>query len=255
MRRGDMAVLSVTAVLTAVVVGAVAYSLLVLDRQSSAVVSQSSRSSLLVVTWGPSFCVVEPSNAACTPRDADKLGQTMLLHGLWPQPPEDQYCGMTRLQEDRARKGGNGVAPVDLSDDVAAAVRSVTVDTTDLVRHEWYTHGTCAGVSADVYFGDAVAVTEAVRDVLDPVFQNASGGRITLSAIRERIDRQFGPGAGDRVALGCRNVTGEGAIVVDVRLSLPAVAMLRTVDDSLDPGRLLAAAPPIAVGCRQGHVP
>lgn len=254
MRRGDVTVFAVTAVSTVVTVAAVAYSLLGLDKESSAVVSQNSRSSWLVVTWAPGFCAAEPAMAACASGEVDATGQTFLLHGLWPQPPDTRYCGLTRLQQERGNKAGEGFAPVELSEDVDAAVRSVTVDTANLVSHEWYTHGTCSAVSADAYFGDAVALTEEVRDVLDPAFRSAAGGRLTLSAIRSRFEERFGAGAGERVALGCRNVTGVGAVVADVRLSLPPVATLRAVDDSLSLGPLLAQAPPIATGCRQGRV-
>ena len=254
MRRGDVTVFAVTAVSTVVTVAAVAYSLLVLDKESSAVVSQSSRSSWLVVTWAPGFCAAEPAMAACASGEVDAKGQTFLLHGLWPQPRDTRYCGLTRLQQERGDKGGDGFAPVELSDDVHAAVRSVTVDSANLVSHEWYTHGTCSGVSADLYFADAVKLTKEVRAVLDREFQDAAGGRITLTTIRNLIEERFGAGTGERVALGCRNVTGEGAVIVDVRLSLPPVAALRTVDDSLGLGQLLTQAPPISTGCRQGHV-
>lgn len=255
MRRGDATVMSVTAVLSAVVVAAVAFSLLGLDRKSSAVVSDNSNSSWLVTTWGPSFCQVEPSQPLCLSGEFDRMGPTLLLHGLWPQPEDNQYCGLTQLQVERARKGETELPALELSDDVFDELRSVTVNSTDLASHEWYAHGTCAGVTPDVYFSDAVTLTDALREVLDPVFSEAAGGRVTLSGIRERIEERFGVGTGDRVALGCRNAPGEGNVVVEVRLSLPPVAALHAVDDSLALDRLLTEAAPIEVDCRQGRVP
>ena len=79
--------ISVTAALAVVVAVAVAFSVLVLDREPRpADVASASSSSLLVVTWGPSLCKVEPSNSGCRSGHVGSLGETFILHGLWPQP-------------------------------------------------------------------------------------------------------------------------------------------------------------------------
>ena len=67
MRRGDVAVLSISAALGAVVVAAVVFSVFVEDRPRGPAsdVAADSTSSLLVVTWGPSLCTVEQSNPGC----------------------------------------------------------------------------------------------------------------------------------------------------------------------------------------------
>jgi ribonuclease T2 len=124
-----------------------------------------------------------------------------------------------------------------------------------LSLHEWYAHGTCSGVTPDAFFGDAVALTAQARETLDPMFRDADGGQLPVSAVRARMDERFGPGAGERVGLSCLNAKGEGAYVVDVRLSLPSVAALRTMDESLDLGTLLNEAPPIGSECAHGLVP
>ncbi len=58
MARGDRTVISISAVLAAVVVAAVGFSVVVLDRSpsSAAIESNDSDSSRLVATWGPSLC-------------------------------------------------------------------------------------------------------------------------------------------------------------------------------------------------------
>lgn len=253
MRRGDVAVLSISAALSAVVVAAVTYSVTALDKapNPSALVSDGAASSWLALTWAPSFCTAEPENAACESDEVARTGQTLLLHGLWPQPRDRQYCGVPQQFHDR----DSALPPVQVSDDVRDQLGSATVNTTSLVHHEWYTHGTCAGVAPDTYFGDAAALTDEARAVLDPVLREAAGGRLTLTALQNRVDEAFGAGAGERVAFGCRTVPGEGATIVEVRLSLPPVVALRD-DDGLAPlGTLLGDAPPMAVQCRHGSVP
>jgi ribonuclease T2 len=96
MRRGDVAVMSISAALAAVVVAAVTYSVTALDAtpNPSTLVSDGAASSWLVLTWAPSFCTVEPENAACVSGEVTPVGQTLVLHGLWPQPRDRQYCGV-----------------------------------------------------------------------------------------------------------------------------------------------------------------
>jgi ribonuclease T2 len=253
MRRGDAAVLSISAALAAVVVAAVVASVTVLDRtpNPAAVVSDDSASSLLVLTWAPSFCAVEAQNSACGSGEVAKAGQTLVLHGLWPQPRDRQYCGLPQDLRDRE----SAWPPVHLSDDVRDHLESATVDTAALAQHEWYTHGTCAGVSPDTYFGDAVALTDQARAVLDPVLLDAEGGRLTLAAVRARVDEAFGAGAGERVSLGCRTSSGQGAVVVDVRLSVPPVVALPDADGAVSLADALGEGPPLPAQCRHGIVP
>ena len=115
MQRGDVAVFSISAALAAVVAAAVTFSLLVLDRESTNLVSRSTTSSWLVVTWGPGFCAVEPSSPACASVEIARLGPTLILHGLWPQPPENQYCGVPLTLAERVRRGAGGLPQVALS--------------------------------------------------------------------------------------------------------------------------------------------
>lgn len=253
MRRGDVAVLAISAALAATVVAAVTYSVTALDRtpNPSALVSDSAAASWLVLTWAPSFCTAEPGNAACASGEVTRKGQTLVLHGLWPQPPDRRYCGVPEELRDREAE----LPPVQLSADIRDRLGSATVDTVSLAHHEWYTHGTCAGVSPDTYFSDAVTLTDEVREVLDPVFRDAAGSRLTLAAVRSRIDETYGAGAGERVGLGCRTAPGEGAVIVEVRLSLPPVMALRDGDGLASLGTLLGDGPPIPVQCRHGSLP
>lgn len=251
MRRGDAAVLSISAALAAVVVAALVYSGTVLDRTTNptAQISEDA-SSLLVLTWAPSFCTVEGDNPACMSGDAAKAGQTLLLHGLWPQPRDRQWCGVPQDVRDRESER----PPVQLSAGTRERLQSVTVNTASLAQHEWYTHGTCSGVSPDAYFDDAVSLAEQARTVLDPVLRDAAGGRLTLATVRARVDEAFGAGTGDRVGLGCRSKTGAGAMVIDVRLSLPPVVDLRTADGAVTLADALHEGPPLAAQCRHGSV-
>jgi len=258
MQRGDVAVLSISTALAAIVVAAVTFSVRVLDQTPSSTdfEVESSNSSWLVITWGPSLCRVEPDNQGCASGQVGKQGRTWILHGLWPQPAENQYCGVPKEIAERARKIHEAdMPPVQLHDDVRNTLQSMMSDVSIMAPHEWYSHGTCSGVTPDVFFSDAAALTEQAREILDPMFKESEGKRITLSTVRDQFNAQFGEGAGDRVALTCRNLTGEGSVIYELHVSLPPVTELRTAGDTPSLKRLLLAGPPITAGCRHGNVP
>jgi len=116
-------------------------------------------------------------------------------------------------------------------------------------------HGTCAGVTPDEYFGDAATLTDQARRILDPAFTEAQGRHLTLTAVHDRFDAEFGEGAGQRVGLSCRNVTGQGSVVYELHVSLPPVTELRTADATLSLKDLILKGPPLGPGCRHASVP
>ena len=192
MKRGDKAVLSISAVLAVAVAGAVAFSLLVLDRRPRpSAHAGDSTSSLLVLTWGPSLCRVEPDNTGCRSGHVDQLGQSFVLHGLWPQPPTEQYCDVPRKMSDSKR------SPVPLPDDLRNRLQTTMSDAL-MTTHEWYAHGTCSGVAPPEYFGIATDLAQQVTRVLNPLFGDSAGGQISSRSVRQTFDAEFGGGAGMR---------------------------------------------------------
>lgn len=248
MKRGDATVISITAGLAVAVVAAVAFSLLVLDRNPRPTeTAATSSSSLLVVTWGPSLCKVEPSNTGCRSGHVGSLGQTFVLHGLWPQPSTEQYCDVPKGTPDRDR------TPVALPSDLQASLKTMMSDSALMTTHEWYAHGTCSGVAPPDYFGVAAALADQAATVLDPMFQKAAGRRLSARSVRDAVDRQFGAGTGKRVGLTCRDASGAGSIVYEVRFSLPPIAQLHRDSPSL--AEALTGGPTVAPGCGQAGVP
>lgn len=246
MKRGDATVLSVSAALAVVAVAAVAFSLLVLDRRPQPSQADST-SSLLVVTWAPSLCKVEPSNPGCRSGHVGKLGSTFVLHGLWPQPATEQYCDVPSRTPDRSR------SPVALPDDLKANLDSMMSDSTLMTTHEWYAHGTCSGVTPPEYFSVAAELTEQATAVLNPLFVQSVGRGVSSRSVRAAFDTRFGKGAGARVGVTCKDARGGGSVLYEVRLSLPPVTRLR--EDSPSLAEAMAAGPTVSPGCGQAAVP
>lgn len=258
MKRGDVAVFSVSAGLAAVVAAVIVFRIVVADRSPDSSVNEpgSSTSSLLVVTWGPSLCKVESSSPGCANGHVSTLGRTLILHGLWPQPPSEQFCGLPKAVADRRGGMHDGDLPaVVLPESVTTKLQAMMSDVTVMTRYEWYRHGTCSGVTPAVYYGNAISLTEQVRQILDPVFAAAEGGQLSASAVRDRFDAEFGKGAGTRVGVKCRSADREGLVVYEVRLSLPPVADLGSDKGTVSLREALVKGPTIPAGCRAGRVP
>ncbi|MBY0441423.1 MAG: ribonuclease T(2) [Mycobacteriaceae bacterium] len=256
MRRGDAVVLSVSIALATIAVAIVAFSVFVLDRASHLASTDSSKadSSLLVVGWAPSLCRVSPVTVGCQSGRVSELGSTFILHGLWPQPPANQYCGVPESVADQARNTHGSTMPaVQLTESVRTRLQPLMSDVSVMTSHEWYAHGTCSGVGPDEYFSDSAVLAEQVRKVLDPVFKAAQGNRVTLSTVRSLFDSEFGKGAGERVDFLCRNVIGKGNVIFEVQLSLPRVRDLAAAD-AVSLKDVLVKGPVLAGRCRGARV-
>lgn len=209
--------------------------------------SSVSSSSLLVLTWAPSLCAVETSASGCQSGRVAEFGQSFVLHGLWPQPRSQQYCGIAKKEAARQRK------PLPLPPDLMNRLKVMMSDADVMTRHEWYAHGSCAGVTPAEYFGIAIELADQAIAILGPMFDHAAGRHLTARSVRDAVDAQAGAGAGGRVALVCRGAQGAEQVVYEVRLSLPPVAQLRTGSPSL--AQALAGGPAVAPGCGRAHVP
>jgi ribonuclease T2 len=88
---------------------------------------------LLNLSWSPEFCYSHSDAPECASHF------TFVLHGLWPQNTNGSY----------PEKCSNASGPTDPS-----AFKDIYPDQ-DLLEHEWSTHGTCSGLSADDFFNNA----------------------------------------------------------------------------------------------------
>jgi ribonuclease T2 len=88
---------------------------------------------LLNLSWSPEFCHSHPDAAEC----ADH--RTFVLHGLWPQNNDGTY----------PENCSTAPGPAEPS-----SFKDIYPDA-GLLKHEWRTHGTCSGLTADGFFTTA----------------------------------------------------------------------------------------------------
>ena len=104
---------------------------------------------VLSLSWAPAFCA-QPGEASANPKEcAPGRGIGFIVHGLWPEAAAGrgpESCGIAR--------------PVP-----KAVVDFVLPDmlSSDLVQHEWRTHGICTGLNPFDYFSSIVQARAAVQ--------------------------------------------------------------------------------------------
>lgn len=204
---------------------------------------------LLAVSWQPAFCESRPKKTECktlTPNRFD--AQNLALHGLWPQPRNNAYCGVSVKDKsvDR-RKRWDLLPPLKLSKRVQQELQTVMPGyASNLHRHEWIKHGTCYGTSENDYYADSlwmmrVLNSSAVRDLV-----NARIGKtLSIKEVRQAFDTAFGKGTGKKVNMRCDRKGRIGEIWVNLR---------GKVSTGISFKQMLINAPVAKTDCKSGVV-
>lgn len=162
---------------------------------------------LLALTWQPSFCETHSRKKECRTQTRNRYDAThWSLHGLWPQPRANAYCGVSDMDKgiDRNKKW-HLLAPLKLSRKTATELAFVMPGAaSNLQRHEWIKHGTCYGTDANTYYSDAISLTKQINNsVVGKLFTKGVGKKVSLKQVRKHFDKAFGKGAGSKVDMRC----------------------------------------------------
>jgi ribonuclease T2 len=112
---------------------------------------------LLALSWQPAFCETKPTKIECRDQSADSFeAGNLALHGLWPQPRDNDYCGVSpEVEQIDQAKRWDELPPVALSAETRKALaEQMPGYASNLHLHEWYKHGTCYSNSPEEYFGN-----------------------------------------------------------------------------------------------------
>jgi ribonuclease T2 len=207
---------------------------------------------VLAVNWQPAFCEGFAQLPECTSQTPDRFDAAHLsLHGLWPQPRETAHCAVDPAVIALDKPATWDQLPaVSLSPSLRAELDEVMPGTRSaLDRHEWIKHGTCYGNAQEEYFAESLSLLRQLNaSAVRAVLAGRIGGEITADQLAAAFDASFGPGAGARVAMDCREDGGR-RLVVELKLNLAGEI---TAASRL--GDLLLAAEPATPGCRSGQI-
>lgn len=203
---------------------------------------------VLALSWQPAFCESKPDKIECkTQSPARYDARNFTLHGLWPQPRRNVFCGVDKatIALDDNREWDRLPAP-QLTAETKTALNTVMPGTQSLLeRHEWVKHGTCYG-DAEAYFKDLVRLTTAVNASAVQAFVAANiGKKIQTTDLRAKFDDAFGKGAGERVRVSCSK---------DGLISELTIGLKGDISSGASLADLMAASEPTDAGCPAGVI-
>jgi ribonuclease T2 len=205
---------------------------------------------VLALSWEPAFCEKMKGKAECKNETAASYEASHFsLHGLWPQPRRNVFCGVDRATAalDDQHQWEQLPAP-QISADTKAALDKVMPGTQSVLeRHEWIKHGTCyPGGNADQYFKDAVRLVNHVNASAVQKFVAANIGKTIQTAdLRAKFDEAYGKGAGNRVRVSC----SPDGLISELTIGLKGdISAGTTLSD------LIAASEPTDSGCPAGVI-
>lgn len=200
---------------------------------------------LLALSWHNAFCETHRYKKECKVSLFSRLKESrFVLHGLWPQPRQNVYCGVDeRIVSLDERKQWSALPQVPLDQATRDELETYMPGAASgLDRHEWYKHGSCYNADAQTYYTDAIKLIKQFNDSkVSAFFRNNEGKYITLAQVRYVFDRSFGMGTGARVEMQCK-----GKLVTELWLHLGS--------GSDDLGELLKKGKTVNSYCRGGIV-
>jgi ribonuclease T2 len=137
---------------------------------------------VLTLSWAPEFCHGHSDSPEC---QSGHYG--FIVHGLWPQfthgYPEN-------CSDSRGLSNPSGM--LDIMPDER------------LIQHEWTTHGTCSGLSADEYFKLLRRAYTSIK-IPAPLAAPSDGFSITPSELKENFLAANSRLNRDNIAVSCGN--------------------------------------------------
>lgn len=140
---------------------------------------------VLNLSWEPQFCASSRHKSGM--EECQKPDQGFVVHGLWPQYNQGypQSCSHSRGPE-------NAEAYLDM------------MPSTWLVEHEWKTHGTCSGLSAENYFTTMRKAYESL--VIPNNFKHVKRGfALTPKAVKQAFLQANPTLEPENIAVSCGN--------------------------------------------------
>ena len=205
---------------------------------------------VLALSWEPAFCEAMKGKAECKNETAASYEATHFsLHGLWPQPRANVFCGVDRATAalDDQHQWEQLPEP-QLTASTKAALDKVMPGTQSVLqRHEYTKHGTCypAG-NAEQYFKDAIRLAGEVNGSAVQKYMAANIGKtIQMSELRAKFDEAFGAGAGERVRVSCDKAGRFSELTIGLKGDIPSGKGL---------AELIAASETTDTGCQSGLV-
>jgi len=173
--------------------------------QNSSSKESSNLDSVLVVSWHNSFCETHSNKRECK-RDGGEYKNHLVLHGLWPQPRNNIYCGVDEriIALDKSKRW-NALPKLNLKPEVIELMQKYMPGyKSNLQRHEYYKHGSCYSKDANRYYLDALQLTKRVDETIGEYLRVNIGKRVKTINIKKIAERLIAKDIKNKIAVKCK---------------------------------------------------
>lgn len=175
--------------------------------KSKAKSSRKAKHFLLAMSWQPGFCAGHGRKKECrSAKRGDYSSKHLSLHGLWPQPRDNAYCGVSNADKAIDRRGRwDLLKPLKLSSKTKSELKKFMPGfSSNLQRHEWIKHGTCYSPDPETYYADSIRLAKAIdKGSVDELITSLKGKKVSLKQVRKAMVDSFGKEAAKSVGLRC----------------------------------------------------
>lgn len=208
---------------------------------------------ILALSWQPAFCERRPNRPECrSQRETRFDAANFSLHGLWPQPENNLYCGVSTGLVSLDKSGRWMQLPkLELSDGLRKELSlKMPGYRSGLHRHEWIKHGTCMqGSEPEAYFRISLDLLDQLNGTdLASLMRENINRRLDYRALETAFERSLGSGSGGRLVVDCYRDDGR-RIISEIKLSLTGKNL-----ETLDLKQMVSAAPRLGGSCPSGIV-
>ena len=219
-------------------------------------VNIESKNFILALSWQPAFCETKPNKPECRSQRKNSFDANHFsLHGLWPQPRNNIYCGVHKNIIELDKSGRWHQLPkLDIAGKWRGELsRRMPGYRSNLHRHEWYKHGTCMGdtINPEKYFGVSMAMMDEINSsAVRTLFSENIGKQLTATQIVRAMETSFGKKARKRITISCKR-DNRRTLINEIRISITH----KTNGSRFGlMSEKIAKAPKFPIGCKRGIV-
>jgi len=163
--------------------------------------------SVLVLSWHNSFCENHSNKKECK-RDGGEAKNRLVLHGLWPQPRKNVYCGVDKelIKLDKAKRWNALPEPKLSKETLELMAIYMPGFKSNLHRHEWIKHGTCYSKDANKYFLDALLLTKKLDSTIGEYLRANIGSKVKTINLKKVAARLIDSDIKNKIAVKCKRV-------------------------------------------------
>jgi len=134
---------------------------------------------LLVLSWHNTFCETHSNKKECKRNGGDAKNH-LVLHGLWPQPRNREYCELSgKIKQLDKYKRWNALPKLNLNSNVLNLMQTYMPGyQSNLQRHEYYKHGSCYSKDTNNYFKNALTLTKELDSTIGNYLRDNIGKKV-----------------------------------------------------------------------------